>query len=366
MATMSEQSVIDNPRLAESGAASAGPPAPQELMWRLITGFYLSQAVHVVATLGVADLQRDGPRSVDELADATGTHPRSLFRLLRALASAGVFAEDEEGRFALTAAADLLRTDVPGSFHGVARFVGSVAQWEAWGDLRYSIQTGESAFRHRFGMGLFEYQARHPDLLAAFQDAMTSFSGTESAAILAAYDFSGVRSIVDVGGGHGFLLEAILAAYPDTLGILLDLPHVADAAERRLGAAGLSGRCTVVGGDMFVSVPAGADLYILKSMLHGWEDEQAVAILRACRSAMPPDARLLVIGHVVAPGNAPDFSKLMDLNMLVVPGGRERTARELAALLGAAGLSFRRLIPTRTPFSIVEATQRCGGMSDMP
>jgi hypothetical protein len=332
--------------------------APQQALWQMITGCFVSQAVFTAAKLGIADLLKDGPRHPAVLAEATATHAPSLYRLLRALASIGVFIEDEQGRFGLTPVAELLRTDAPGSLRAVALLTGSPLEWGAWGDLLYSVQSGASAVPHVFGVELWEYIARHPETNDIFHQAMSNISATELRAILSAYDFSAIHTLVDIAGGHGKLLFTILQAYPQMHGILFDLPTVIERAEEQLKATGVAQRCTLVRGDMFASVPTGGDAYIMKSVIHDWDDEQAVALLRVCRTAMPAHAKLLLISRILAPANVADPGKFMDLNMLVALGGRERTTAEFEALLDAADLALSRIIPTRSPMSILECTKR--------
>lgn len=329
-----------------------------QVLWRMITGCFVSQALHVAAKLGIADLLKDGPKSPTELAQITATHAPSLYRLLRALASVGVFVEDERGCFGLTPVAELLQKDTPGSLHAAALFIGSTLQWPPLGHLLHSIQTGESAFHHLFDMELWEYNTQHPEAHEIFHRAMSSFSATEIDAILSAYDFSTIHTITDIAGGHGRLLAAILNAYPHMYGFLFDLPHVAQQAEAQLKATEVAQRCTTVGGDMFISVPMECDAYIMKTVIHDWDDDRAVTLLQVCRAAMPAHAKLLLISRVITPGNTPDSSKFMDLNMLMTLGGRERTAIEFEALLDAADLALTRIIPTRCPLSIIECSKR--------
>lgn len=338
--------------------ASLPEAALQQTLWRLISGCFVSQAISVAATLGIADLLRDGPKSPAELAQQTGTHAPTLYRLLRALASVGVFVEDEEGRFALTPLAALLRRDVPGSLHAPAALIRSKLQWPTLGDLLYSVQTGQCAFRHIFGMGLWEYTEQDVEENEIFHSAMSSFSATEVEAILAAYDFSGFSTLMDIAGGHGKLLAAILQAYPALQGILFDLPHVAEQAEELLQEAGVARRSQAIGGDMFASVPARCDAYIMKTVIHDWDDDQAVTLLRNCHAAMPTHARLLLVTRVIATANVPDAGKFMDLNMLVTLGGRERTAAEFETLLEAADLVLVRIIPTQSALNILECVKR--------
>jgi hypothetical protein len=345
-----QQTVTSSPRVEKE--------MPQETLWRMTSGCLLSQAIHVATKLGIPDLLKDGPKSSTELAQETKTHAPSLYRLLRALAGSGIFKEDDQGRFELTHLGTLLRRDVPGSMAAAGLLFGSALQWPALGELMYSIQTGKTAFDHHFGMTLWEYYMSHPEEQELFQYAMSSFSAAETYAILQAYDFSAFQTIVDVAGGQGTLLAAILNAYPNIRGTLLELPRVAKQAEAFFKSAGVAARCEVISGDMFVSIPEDRDAYIMKTVIHDWQDEQAQALLKKCEAAMPAHAKLLLITEVIAPANVPDSSKFMDLNMLVSFGGCERTAAEFETLLDASGLKLDRIIRTRNPLSIVECVKR--------
>jgi hypothetical protein len=328
--------------------------SPAELM-RMLQGFQVSQALHVVAKLGIADLLAGGPRTSDDLARATATHPRALHRLLRAVASVGVVAEDGAGAFGLTEVGQYLRADDPRSVRGSAIYMGDPMMYGTWQHLLHSVTTGEPAFRHLHGVNPWEYRARRPDADALFNDAMTSSSLRQRDAVVASYDFSGARTVVDVGGGHGALLAGILAANPPARGVLFDQPHVVAGAEHALREAGVADRCAVVGGSFFEVVPDGGDAYVLKAIVHDWDDAQATAILRTCRRAMGPDATLLLVELVIEPGNTPDPAKYMDLIMLVMLGGQERTADEFAALLDAAGFRLSGITPTASGLSVIEA-----------
>ncbi|HET6467429.1 MAG TPA: methyltransferase [Geminicoccaceae bacterium] len=321
----------------------------------LASGAWIGQAVHVAARLGIADLLGDGPKPPAALAAATGTDATALYRLLRALASLGVFAEDAGGRFTLTPLAEGLRSDAPGSLRGYAIMMGEEWHWRAWGELLESVRTGGSAFERVHGCELFRYFAEHPEAARVFNAAMTSRTGQETAAVTGAYDWP-AGTIVDVGGGQGALLTAILARRPEARGILFDLPHVIDAARRPIEEKGLAARCELVGGDFFDRVPAGGDLYLIKRVLHDWDDGRAAAILRCCRAAMAADARLLVIEHVLPPGNAPSWGKLLDLQMLVLtPGGQERDEAGFHGLLATAGFRLERVLPAGPTASLIEA-----------
>jgi O-methyltransferase domain/Dimerisation domain len=327
---------------------------PSVTLKRLTDGYQISQAIHVAATLGIADLLKDGPRDSDDLAAATNTHPRTLYRLLRALASVGVFHEESNRRFALTPLGDCLRSDAPEPVGGWAAYIGRPYYWQTWASLLESVRTGENAFRRLHGMGNWEYRARRPEEGAIFDRAMTALSRQNTESVLAVYDFGRFNRIVDVGGGQGALLAAILAQYPNVRGVLFDQPHVVARAGRLLGDAGVADRCEIVGGDFFVTVPEGADAYALRSILHDWEEREAAAILRACRQAIVPGGRLLVIERIVGPPNDDRDAKFSDLNMLVSPGGQERTREEYDGLFAAAGFRLIRVFPTAMGTNIIE------------
>jgi hypothetical protein len=322
----------------------------------MVAGSWVSQALYVAAKLGIADLLQEGPQPCKRLAQATQTHADSLYRLLRALASVGVFVEDEEACFSLTPMAELLRTDVPGSLRAYAIMLGEPEYWRAWESVLHSVRTGQPAFDHVFGKPLFQYLATHSEAARIFDDAMTSRSDQENIAITEAYDFTGAQTVVDVGGGQGSLLALILKDYPSARGVLFDMPHVLGPARTRLKSAGWATRLTFVDGDFFATVPDGGDLYVLKKVIHDWSDEGAHEILTNCRTAMSGKGRLLLIEPVIASGNAPSFNKWLDLLMLVITdGGRERTEREHRELLAAADFQLNRVIPTRASVSIIEA-----------
>jgi hypothetical protein len=325
---------------------------------RLMAGSWIAHAVSLVARLRIPDLLVDGPRDGQELARLTQSHAPSLSRVLRALASLGLFEEATDGRFQLTPLAEPLRDGVPGSLRAFAIMLGEEWHWRAWGDLPHAVRTGQSAFEHLYGMTNFGYWAQHPEAEAIFDHAMTSRGAAQNAAVVAAYPFTGVGTLVDVGGGHGTLLASVLRAHPAMRGVLVDRPEVVAGARAQLGQAGVQGRCDVVAGDFFASVPSGGDAYLLKSVIHDWDDERAVAILSACRRALPEQGRLLLVEWVVPPGNAPSFAKLLDLLLLVwTPGGKERTEAEHRALLAAAGFELTRAIPTAAGVSVLEAVR---------
>ncbi len=333
----------------------APPPTPRDRLQQLLLGYRVSQGLMVAARLGLADLLAAGPQDCTALAQATGTHAPSLYRLLRLLASAGVFAEDGQHRFHLTPPAELLRSDVDGTLRHMAMFLGEESHWRPWGELLHSVRTGETAFGHLYGLGHFAYLARHPEEAATFDAFMVDQTAHAATAIVSAYDFAGVGTVVDVGGGRGTLLAAILTAYPALRGILFDQPQVLEGARALLEASGVASRCDRVGGDFFQAVPTGGDTYLLQQILHDWDDERAHRILECCHAALPPAGRLLIVERLIPPGNAPSPAKSVDMQMLVILGGRERSEVEYADLLAGAGLRLVRVLPTRSPFSILEA-----------
>jgi SAM-dependent methyltransferase len=329
-------------------------PPPTVAMLQLISGFWVSRAIYIAAKLGIADHLRDGHKTTDALAAATGTHAPSLYRVMRALASVGVFVEDESKGFALTPLSETLRTDAPGSLRAFATTELGEEHYPAWGDLLHSVKTGEIAFDHVFGMPVWEYFAQHPDNAKTFDDAMTGMTLAINEAVLSGYDFSDITRIVDIGGGHGSLITAILKAHPHMTGLLFDAPPVIAGSRQRIEAAGLADRCEVVAGDFFESVPTGGDAYILKWIIHDWDEERAARILRNCHRAMAEHGKLLLVEAIVPMGSQPDFSKFIDLNMLVMTGGRERTEDEYQKLFEASGFSLTKCVPTQSPMSVIE------------
>lgn len=319
---------------------------PATMMRRLVDGYQVSQAIHVAATLGIADLLADANRTSDELAESTGTHPATLYRLLRALASVDVLCEFDDRSFELTPLGECLRSDVPDSIASWAAFVGRPYYWQAWAGLLHSVRSGENAFQHLHGTDVWTYRSTRPDESTIFDRAMTSLSRQSRATLIAACDFGRFRTIVDVGAGNGALLAAIVAAHPDLEGILFDQRHVVAGAPALLERAGVADRCRVVAGNFFESVPEGADAYLLRAVIHDWEDEAAMRILRVVRRAIRRDGTLLIMEPVIAPPNKGRDAKFSDLNMLVSPGGRERTREEFEVLLDASRFQLTRVVGT--------------------
>jgi hypothetical protein len=327
---------------------------PSVRLHQLMAGHWVSQAIYVAAKLRIADHLAQAPQTVAALAGAVDAHPQALHRLLRALASLGLFTEVAPEQYALTPVGHFLQSGVPGSLRALALTVTEF-DWQPWGQMLHSVQTGEPAFLRVHGDDAFEYLGKHPDTGRMFNDAMIDFVSQNIRAVVAAYDFTRLSKIVDVGGGHGALMAALLEANPSTRGVILDLPAVIEGAARELAARGLSDRCTCVAGDFFEGVPEGGDAYLLASIIHDWNDQAGAAILRSCRKAMPDRARLLLVEMVIPPGDEPFFGKLLDLEMLVCFGGRERTEVEYRELLGASGFELVRIIQTQAPASILEA-----------
>jgi hypothetical protein len=328
----------------------------------MVTGYYISRAIHAAAELGVADLLSQGPRHYEDLAKATGTHAASLNRVLRLLASVGVFAEEEDGRFALTPIGQCLRAGVPGSMRAAARLFGGRTQ-DMWSALLHCVKTGDPAFTLLGDTAPFSHVAEQPEQAALFDEAMADFTKQVAVAAAAAYDFSRFRTIVDVGGGNGTLLAGILGATAGPRGIVFDRPPVAARAQTRLAEIGLADRCTAVGGDFFKEVPRDGDAYLLKHVVHDWNDDRAVEILKTCRRAMGAGAKLLIIEGVYPPrideSPAGRAAAANDVNMLVCTGGRQRSEPEFRALYEAAGFTLTRLVPT-PPLQtrVIEGTPR--------
>ena len=306
--------------------------SPSQQLDQMITGYWTSQAIYAAAKFGIADLLTDGPRTVEQLAEASSTNSDALYRLLRALASIGIFSEISPKEFSLPPLAEPLRSDVDGSKRALALMSGN-EQFRAWGEIAYSIQTGNSAFDKVFGKPIFDYLSETPEMARIFDAAMTGIHGRETGDVLDAYDFSGVEVLADIGGGNGSNITSILQQYPAMKGVLFDLPYVVDRARERVEAAGVSNRCQLIEGNFFESVPEGADAYLMRHIIHDWDDEKSLTILRNCHSAMPANSKLLVVESVIPPGNERFAGKFLDLVMLLIPGGKERTEAEFPKLL---------------------------------
>jgi hypothetical protein len=331
---------------------------PPAAMFTLIMGRWVSRLIYVAAKLELADRLKHGPRTVEELATAAEVQAPALYRVLRALASVGIFAETKDKRFKLTPLGVTLQKAVPGSMRAAALMLGEKYWEDAWAELLHGIKTGEMPFLKAHGIPPFEYLEKHPEDLKIFGETMTSVSSTENPAIAAAYKFSGIRTLVDVGGGNGSLLARILKANPKLKGVLFDQPSVISRAtqDRYVTVKGIAERCTLESGDFFEGVPKGGDAYLMKRTLHDWDDERCAKILANCRAAMSEKGKVLVVDAVIAPGNEPDRGKLLDLQMLVI-GGHERTKQDFATVFKDARLKLTRVVPTKCPLSIVEGVR---------
>lgn len=322
---------------------------------QMVVAIWTARAVFAAAELGLADILGERALAVDELAQRTNTHPDALRRLLRALASRGILTETAPGCFALTTLGATLKSGAPGAARATLLTLGGDWQWQAWGEFLYSLRTGKPGLQKSSGLPLFDYLAKYPQDGARFNEAMVGMHGAVGSAVVCAYDFSAFNTIVDVGGGTGKLLTTILKSAPRARGLLYELPDVLPQARGLIEEAGLSARCDVAGGDFFQSVPAGHDAYILAHVLHDWTDEQALPLLRSCRKAISPNGRLLIVEAVLPPGDIPHHGKLMDLLMLTVTGGMERSEEEFRRLLSAADFRMKRVVKTTTHQSVVEA-----------
>lgn len=331
------------------------PPPEAAALFRMTFGFVASQALYVAAELGLADHLAHGPLTAHDLANKTSAHADALPRLLRVLVVFGVLQCDEQHRFSLTSTGAFLRTGVSGSLRATIRFLTGPWYWRAWEHLLHSVRTGTPAFNHAWGMSNFEYWERHAEVSVIHDDAMAGVTALETVRVLTAYDFSLFGTIVDVGGGNGALLAAILREYPQSRGILADLSHVVTQAAETLQQAGVSVRCQVIGGDFFETVPPGGDLYLLKHIIHDWDDARAGKILQHCHDAMSAAATLLITDCVLPHQPTPEAAMgyFVDMAMLVgAPGSRERTEEEFRQLLASVGFTLTRII-------------RAGGLADM-
>jgi len=320
-------------------------PPPEAQIFEMATAYWLSRAISAAARFDLADSVAAGPKSATQIAEERGLHPDNTLRLLRALAAYGIFEQKPDGTFAATALSNTFVQDGP--MYAPLRSLVGGDHWAAWGNLEHGIKTGENPFDAHFGMDCWKYYAEHPQVQAEFDAAMTGFSNSLLPAILEAYDFSGYSHIVDIAGGHGAVLEAILESAPNARGTLFDQPHVVEKATVK--------RAAKVGGSFFEAVPEGADAYVMKFILHDWKDADCLRILATIRRAIAPKGKLILLETVLAPPNQPDWGKLLDLNMLAIPGGRERDADEWRTLLARGGFDLKRVVPTKSPISAIES-----------
>lgn len=338
--------------------ATQSAPPPHVMLMQLVQGWMVAKALQAVAELGIADLLADSARTSEELARATSTKPSALFRLLRALAGQGIFRQNEAGLFENTALSEPLRSDSPTSVRDYVIYAPNDGNARAWMHFMSVLQTGEPSFAAANGCELWEYFKQHSDVGECFNRAMATLASANNRMVLEALDFSSFKTLIDVGGGQGQLITAILKAHPHLRGTLFDLPAVADGAKAHLIAQGVADRCEFVAGDAFTSIPAGFDAYVLKNVLHDWSDDQCAVLLDRCRAAIPPHGKLIIVDAVMVPGNDPHPAKWFDLHMMVALGGRERTEADFVSLLERAGfiLTIAKSLPA--PIGIVEAIPR--------
>jgi len=343
----------------DTHAESALPP--QTVLYQIATGHYFSRALFLVAKLGIPDLLAEGPRPIDELAQETGSHAPSLRRVLRLLVSIEILEEHEDGTFALTSTGEWLRAGIPGSFRSTVLLLSGTSIQEAWGELEWVVRTGDPVFRKRGFSDPFVQMAQDPDAAANFDEAMAAFTKIAAVAVAAVYDFAPLRTVVDVGGGNGALLIGILRAHPHLRGIVFDQPHVVERAQTQIAANQLADRCSVAGGSFFDTAPEGADAYLLKHVIHDWNDEDALRILKRCRDAMPEHGKLLIVENVypsrIDRSLESRGATANDVNMLVNTGGRQRSEAEFTALYAAAGFTLTRIVPSPI-VSVIEGVRR--------
>ncbi|MCP3142021.1 acetylserotonin O-methyltransferase [Pyxidicoccus xibeiensis] len=341
--------------MSQQRRAPNTPPPAAQMMQQMVYGFWVSRCLQIMAQLGIADIIGDTPRTVEELAQASGTHAPSLRRMLRLLSGLGVMRKDEQSEcWSLTELGGMLRKDNPGSVYGSLMAHGHLLSWQAWGDLVSSLKTGQPSVEKFMGDTFFGYMSTHPEDAAIFNGSMAAYQTLNAPAVVSAYDFSSAKRIMDVGGGTGTLMAHILNAHPAAAGAIFEMPHVAKEARARLSGLGLAERCEVFEGDFFQRIPPGQDVYILSQILHDWDDEKSLRILTNIREAMHADSRLLIVETVLPGDNAMHFGNLYDVAMLVLVGGQERTEAEYSALVSKAGLKVSRILPTSMPPSVVE------------
>lgn len=330
-------------------------PPPHVQLVQMAMAHWGSHIVYVAAKLNLADHLAKEPMNANQLAEITETHAPSLYRLMRTLASLGIMTEDSSHRFSLTPVGEAMKTGAPGAARATILTIASPWWSSGFSELMYSVQTGKPGFEKMVGMPVFDWFAKNPEEASLFNETMVGIHGAEPAAIAAAYDFSGLKNIVDVGGGSGNLLTTILGSFPESRGTLFDMPHVVRDAATLIKARGLTDRVSIEAGSFFESVPTGGDAYMLSHVIHDWSEDQCLTIFGNCRRAMNANTRLLIIEMVLPSGNTPHPGKMLDMMMLVGPGGRERTAEEYDELLSKANLRLTRVVPTESAVSVVEA-----------
>jgi hypothetical protein len=332
-------------------------PSPAELVLQQSIGYMSSMCLYTAAKLGIADLLASGPKPVSVLASLGQCHEDRLYRVLRALASTGIFKEVAPRQFALTPLSESMRSDAPESTLPLILWMADPLHFRNYAELPHTVKTGEITFDHIYGKPVFDYLPTDKEEAESFHNAMTTLSNMVIPAVLDAYDFSGIGTLLDVAGGHGGVLCAILKRYPHMRGMLFDLESVVEGARKNIAQHGLTDRCSVVSGDFFKAVPEGADAIVMKHIIHDWDDEQALLILKNCRKALAgkKNARILLVESVIPADNQPHLGKFIDIEMMVFPGGRERSEEEFRQLFSKAGLRLNRVVPTKAPLWVVEA-----------
>jgi O-methyltransferase/methyltransferase family protein len=322
---------------------------------QLSTGYIASTCLYLAVKLRIPDLLAAAPRSSADLARELNVNEDALYRVMRTLTSLGLFEEEGARTFANNLASSMLRSATTGSMYEMALWISDPFHFQVYANALFSVQTGRPAVEKTFGAPVFEWFPKHPEESEVFNNAMTMFSAMVIPAVLEVYDFSGIGMLVDIAGGHGRVLTSILQKYPSMHGVLFDLEHVLAGARPAIESQGLAARCRTVAGDFFKAVPEGGDAYIMKHIIHDWDDERASTILKNIRSVMNRGGRVILLEAVVTPGSQPDFAKILDLEMLLMPGGRERTEQEFRDLFARAGFELTRIIPTKSPLSVIEA-----------
>jgi hypothetical protein len=328
---------------------------PPAAVFGLISGMWAAKAAATAASLRIPDVLADGPKTADEVAGEIGADASAVYRLMRGVASVGVFSKEPAGRFGLTAVGQVLRSDVPGSMRALLVAEMAPGHWLPWGELERAVRTGKPSTPEALGMDLWEYYKKNADEGFLFAEGMSGMSVMAMKAVLSSYSFSGVRQVVDVGGSHGSFLAAVLQIEPAARGVLFDLPEVIGDAGATLEGAGVADRVVQVGGDFFESVPTGGDMYLLKHILHDWNDDECIKILDRVRDAMTADGRIAVVEMLISDDGPPSPAPLLDLNMLVMITGKERTADDFARLFARAGLVLSGVTRTQSPIAVIEA-----------
>jgi O-methyltransferase domain/Dimerisation domain len=342
--------------MESKGAAANAHTVPAHVqLIQMATGCWISQLVFTAANLSIADHLAGGPKSASEIAEVVRCHPHALHRFMRALANFGIVTSAGEEKFTLTPLGEALKSGAPGAGRSTVLMMAGPLVWKCFEQFQYSVETGKTVMEKAFGTPLFDYLAQHPELASQFSEAMVGIHSGEPAAVAASYDFSTLEVIVDVGGATGNMLAHIVTRYPQCRGVLFDCPHVVAGAPALLRAKGVESRVRIEHGDFFESVPGGGDAYVLSHIIHDWSEEQCLTILSNCRKALRPGSKLLIVEFVLPEGDEPHIGKLLDMTMLAVTGGEERTATEYKTLLARAGLTMTRVIPTGSDVSIVEA-----------